>query len=132
MDKMAKKKAEAKQLKTTVKSYQQDIDAEKQKMAAYSQKMETNVRSLQANFRKCAKDMKNAALQMREDGIKQMHQKVHKYKGDIKDQIVENKEAVVRIENGVKLFQSEFNKKSKDFRAYARGPFRNYIKAFWG
>lgn len=129
---MGKKKAESKLLKTSVKSYQQGIDTEKQKMGAYSDKFKTTVRSLQANFKKHAKDMKNAALQMREDGIKQMSQKVHKYKGEIKDQIVENKESVARMDDNVKFFQSEINKKRKDFQAYARGPFQGYIKAFWG
>lgn len=130
---MAKKKAKAKtEAGTSVKSYQQGIDGEKQKMGAYSKKFGTTVKSLQADFKIHAKDMKNAALQIREDGIKQMSQKVHKYKGDIKDQIVENKEAVARIGNSVKLFQSEVRKKDHDFQAYARGPFQGYIKAFWG
>ncbi len=126
---MAKKKTEA---KSSVKTYKQSIDVEKQKMGAYSNNFKTTVRSLQANFKKHAKDMKVAALQMREDGIGRMHQKVHEYKRDIKDQIVENKEAVARIGDSVKLFQSEILKKNRDFKAYVRGPFKSYIKAFWG
>ena len=118
--------------RSSVKSYQIGIDTEKQKMGAYSKKFRTTVRSLQADWKSHAKDLKVAALQMREDGIKNMTQKVHKYKRDIKDQITENKEAVARIESSVKFFQSEINKKMKDFRAYARGPFQGYIRAFWG
>lgn len=126
---MAKKKTEA---KSSVKTYQQDINAEKQKMGAYSNKFKTTVRSLQANFKKHAKDMKVAALQMREDGIKNMDEKVRKFNHEIKGQIQENKEAISHIANNVKFFQSEISKKKKDFQAYARGPFNSYIKAFWG
>lgn len=136
----AKKKTKAEaESKTSVKSYQRDINAEKQKMAAYSRKMATNVRTLQANvkslqtsYKKFTKEMKEAAKTMRQDGIKRMNEKVGKFKGEIGDQIKENKEAISHMESNVKYFLSEINKKKKDFRAYARGPFNDYIKAFWG
>lgn len=129
---MAKKKAEPKKAGTSVKSYKQDIDVEKQKMGAYSKEFGTTVRSLQAGFKKHAKDMNAAALKIREDGIKNMSQKVGKFKYEIK-------EATTRMADNVKFIQceinkkkSEINKKKKDFQAYARGPFQGYIKAFWG
>ncbi|OIO62677.1 hypothetical protein AUJ69_02400 [Candidatus Woesearchaeota archaeon CG1_02_47_18] len=122
---MAKKKAEPKKAGTSVKSYKQDIDVEKQKMGAYSKEFGTTVRSLQAGFKKHAKDMNAAALKIREDGIKNMSQKVGKFKYEIK-------EATTRMADNVKFIQCEINKKKKDFQAYARGPFQGYIKAFWG
>ncbi len=145
MAKKAKSKAEA---KTSVKSYQKGINTETQKMTTYSKKFGTTVKSLQHDFKKHAKDIKEAASKMRKDkhmddrinefkgelktASKHMGSKVHKLNNDIKDQVKENKEASVRIENSVKLLLSEVNKKKKDFQAYARGPFNDYIKAFWG
>lgn len=144
---MAKKKTEA---KSSVKTYQQDIDAEKQKMGAYSNKFKTTVRSLQSNFKKHARDIKVAALQMREDGVKHMSNKINKFKGElkiagkimddkvrkfnheVKGQMQENREAVAHMADNVKFFQSEINKKKKEFQSYAHGPFNSYIKAFWG
>src|SRR3989344_937687 len=87
--------------KSSVKTYQQGIDTEKQKMGAYTKKMGSSVKSLQGEFKK-----------------------------EIKDQIKENKEAIANIGNGVQFFLGETNKKKKDFRAYARGPFNGYIKLF--
>ncbi|MEW5896477.1 MAG: hypothetical protein AB1668_02190 [Nanoarchaeota archaeon] len=124
---MAEKKSAE---KTSVKSYQQDTEAEKQKMGAYSKKFKTTVRSLQTGFKKHARDMKAAASSMREEGIRSMRQKVGKFNHEIKDQVKENKEAVTRMSDNVKFFQSEINKKKKDFKAYAKGPFTNSIKAF--
>ncbi len=118
--------------KTSVKSYQQNIDTEKQKMGTYSKKFGATVRSLQANWKKYEKDMKESATKMREEGMRNMTLKVNRFKGDIKAQIAENKGAVSRISDGIKLFQSEIKKEKKDFQAYARGPFQEYIKAFWG
>lgn len=149
--KIPKKKLKAKpETKSSVKSYKQGIEAEKQKMSSYSKKFGTTVRSLQADFKKHQKELKEAALNMREEGAKNMGDKINKFKGEIKtatksmkdkvnkfnqevkNQISENKEAVARIEKGVKFFLSEINKMERDFRAYARGPFTEYIKAFWG
>lgn len=139
-----------KEEKKSVKSYQQDIEAEKQHMSSYSKRFATTVRSLQANFRQHNKELKEAALKMREDGAKHMKAKINKFKGeiktsgkamdenvdkfkqDIKDQVKENKEAVSHIEKNVKYLLSEINKKKNDFQAYAKGPFQDYIKAFWG
>ncbi len=111
--------------KTSVKLYQQNTELEKQKMKTYARKMKTDVKSLQADFKKHAKDMNAAAAKMLEDGRKNMSQKVGKFNHEIKEQIRENKEATARMADNVKFFH-------KDFRAYARGPFQGYIKAFWG
>ncbi|MEK6868753.1 MAG: hypothetical protein AABX74_00860 [Nanoarchaeota archaeon] len=119
-----KKKGKA-EGKMTVKSYQQDINVEKQKMGAYSKKFGSTVRSLQADFRKHAKDMKAAAENMREEGIKKMSAKVGKFKGEIQDQIKENKTAVAHIASNIKYFLGEINKKKRDFRSYAK-------VSFWG
>lgn len=119
-----KKKAKA-EGKMTVKSYQQDINAEKQRMTSYSKKFGSTVRSLQADFKKHAKEMENAASNMREEGIKNMSAKVGKFKGEIQDQIKENKTAVSHIASNVKFFLSEINKKKKDFKTYAK-------VSFWG
>lgn len=133
---MAKKKAE---LKTSVKSYQHGVNLEKQKICTYAKKMGTNVkslqttaRSLQGEFKNYSKEMEIAGRNMIEEGNRHMNLKVGKFKGEITNQIKENKEAIAHIENGVKLFISDINKKKKDFQAYARGPFNNSIKAFWG
>ena len=112
-----KKKAEHLTLKTSVKSYQGDIGAEKQKMGDYAKKMSSSVRSLQKEFKIRAKEMKEAGRKMIEEGNRKMNALV-------KNQISENREAVSRIGNGVKMFLSEVNKKKKDFRAYQQ--------AFWG
>lgn len=124
-----KKKAHIKTEETTsatsVKTYQQGIDAEKPKMTGYSKRFGTSVRSLQADFKKHSKDLSAAALEMREEGTKKMNEKIN-------NQIKENKEAVAKIEAGVKFLISEVNKKKKDFQTYAQGPFTDYIKAFWG
>jgi len=148
---MAKKKVKGKtEVKLSVNSYKQGIKSEKQKMSAYSTKFGATVKSLQNDFKGHAKALNEAALKMRKDGAehmgnrinefkgemkvasKLMDSKVHKLNNDIKSQVKENKEAVSRIENGVKFFLSEVNKKQKDFQAYADGPFNNAIKAFWG
>lgn len=133
-----KLKAETKP-KTSVKSYQQDIEKEKREMGAYSKEMATNVRklqgnvkSLQADFKKYAKDLNASAATMREEGIKEMNGKIGKFKSDIKDQIKEHKEAISHMANNVRYFLGEINKKKKEFRAYTRGPFRDWINAFWG
>lgn len=34
--------------------------------------------------------------------------------------------------NAVKFFISEVDKKKRDFKSYAHGTFKDYIKAFWG
>ncbi len=127
--KMVNKKKES---ATSVKSYQQNITAEKQKMGAYTKKMKTSVRSLQADFKKHGREMHEAGRNMIADGNANMNAKVGKFRGEIKSQIKENKEAIANIGNGVKFFLGEVNQKKKDFRAYARGTFNNYIKAFWG
>ncbi len=119
-----KKKAKA-EGKMTVKSYQQDINLEKQRMASYSKKFGSTVRSLQSDFKKNAKEMENAASNMREEGIRNMRSKVAKFKGEIQDQIKENKTAVSHIASNVKFFLSEINKKKKDFKTYAK-------VSFWG
>lgn len=122
MVKMAeKKKAEA---KSSIKTYTQGIDAEKQKMATYSRKMETNVKSLQNKFKGYSKNLKEAAIALREEGIKNMSEKVGKFKGDIKAQIKENKESVSHIGDNIKYYLSEINKTKNNFKSYA--------KAFWG
>ncbi len=117
---------------TSVKSYQEGVNPEKQKMGAYTKKMRTNVRSLQAEFKKHAREMKEAGKNMIAEGNANMNSKVGKFRGEIKNQIKENKEAVTHLGNGVQFFFGEVNKKKKDFRAYSRGPFNGYIKAFWG
>lgn len=127
--KMASKKTE---LGTSVKSYQQDINLEKQKMGAYAKKMGTSVRSLQGDFKKHSKEMKEAGRNMIEEGNRNMNTKVGKFREEIKNQIKENKDAIAHMGNSVQFFLGEINKKKKDFRAYARGPFVSYIKAFWG
>ena len=119
-----KKKAKA-EGKMTVRSYQQDINVEKQKMGAYSKKFGSTVRSLQADFKKHGKEMKEAASNMREEGIKNMSAKVGKFKGEIQDQIKENKQAIAHIASNIKYFLGEINKKKKDFRSYAK-------VSFWG
>lgn len=118
---MTKEKIES---KPSVKSYQQDINLEKQKMDTYTRRMGSSVKSLQGEFKKSAKEMKEAGKNMIAEGNANMSTKVGKFKGEIKNQIKENKEAITRIENGVQFFLGEINKKKKDFRAYA--------KAFWG
>lgn len=145
--KKAKVKAEA---KSSVKSYERGIEVEKQNMGAYSKKFGATVRSLQADFKSHQKELKEAALKMHEEGKKKMNSKINQFKGemkaaaklmndkvnkfnsDVKSQISENKEAVSRIEKGTKFLLSEINKKKREFKAYAHGPFRDYIKAFWG
>ena len=123
---ISKKKAKAEgKGKMTVKSYQQDINVEKQRMGAYSKKFGSTVRSLQADFKKHGKEMKEAASNMREEGIRSMRPKVAKFKGEIQDQIKENKQAVAHITSNVKYFLGEINKKKRDFRSYAR-------VSFWG
>src|SRR3989338_4041471 len=117
-----KKKGKA-EGKMTVRSYQQDINVEKQKMGAYSKKFGSTVRSLQADFKKHGKEMKEAASNMREEGIKNMIPKVAKFKGEIQDQIKENKQAVAHIASNIKYFLGEINKKKKDFRSYAKVSF---------
>ncbi len=122
-----KKKADKKVAKTeatSVRSYKNDTEAEKQTMSAYSKKFGSTVRGLQSNFKKYTKDVRVAASALREEGIKNMSNKINKFKGDIEDQIKENKAAVTKISNGVKFFLSEINKKKKDFKAYAY--------TFWG
>ncbi len=125
---MAKKK----ELESSVKSYQQGIDLEKQKMNLYIKKTGTSVRSLQEEFRKHSKEMKGAAKNMLEEGSKNMNAKVGRFRGEIKNQIKENKEAAAHMESGVRFFLGEINKKKKDFQAYAQGPLTDYIRAFWG
>ena len=119
-----KKKGKA-EGKMNVRSYQQDINVEKQKMGAYSKKFGSTVRSLQADFKKHGKEMKEAASNMREEGIKNMSAKVGKFKGEIQDQIKENKQAVAHMVSNIKYFLGEINKKKKDFRSYAK-------VSFWG
>lgn len=119
-----KKKAIA-EGKMTVRSYQQGINVEKQQMGAYSRKFGHTVRSLQADFKRHEKDVKEAASNMREEGIKNMSAKVGKFKGEIQDQIKENKQAIAHIASNIKFFLGEINKKKKDFRSYAR-------VSFWG
>ena len=133
---MVQKKPE---VKSSVKTFQQGIDAEKQMMSAYAKKMGSSVRflqaevkHLQAEFKKHGKEMKEAGKNMIAEGNRNMDSKVGKFKGEIRNQIKENKEAIANIGNGVQFFIGEVNKKKKDFRAYARGPFNSYIKAFWG
>lgn len=126
---MVKKKTMT-ESKTSVKYYQQEIESEKHKMDAYSKKFATTIGPLQAGFKKHAKDMNASALKIREDGITNMNRKVGKFNHEIKGQIQENKEAVSRIANNIKFFQSEINKKKNDFKAYAHGPFTNDIKSF--
>ncbi|MEK6808561.1 MAG: hypothetical protein AABY14_02650, partial [Nanoarchaeota archaeon] len=64
--------------------------------------------------------------------IKRMSEKIVKFKSEAKDQIKENKESVARIGNSVKFLVAEINKKKRDFKAYAKGTFTDYIKAFLG
>lgn len=134
-----KKESEHVTLKTSVKSYQGGISAETQKMADYAKKMGSGVRSiqgqsksLQGEFKKHSKEMKEAGRAMIAEGNRNMHTKVSKFTGEIKEQIKENKEAVSHMENSIKLFLSEVNKKKKDFLAYQHGSFHAYIRAFWG
>lgn len=127
-----KKKAGQLALKTSVKSYQGDIDAEKQKMGDYAKKMGSSVRSLQKEFKGHAKYLQEAAAKMNEEGAARMQGKVNKFKAEIRDQGKENKEAIAYLGNGVKLLLSKVNQKKKDFHAYQQGPFQGYIKAFWG
>ena len=146
----AKKTKSKIKAKSSVKSYQQEIDTEKQKMGAYSKNMGKSVKSLQGEFKKHSKEMQEAGRNMIAEGNKNMNAKVNQFEGEIKvaskamsdgikrlhtnikNQMKENKETVSRIENGVKFFCSEVNKKKKDFQAYAQGTFPPYIKAFWG
>ena len=118
--------------KSSVKTYQQGIDTEKQKMGAYTKKMGSSVKSLQGEFKKHGKEMREAGRAMIAEGNRNMSAKVGKFMSEIKDQIKENKEAIANIGNGVQFFLGEINKKKKDFRAYASGPFNGYIKSFWG
>lgn len=127
-----KKEAEHSKSKTSVKSYQGGIGAEKQAMAGYAKKMGSSVRSLQGEFKRHSKEMHEAGRNMIAEGNRNMSAKVGKFTGEIKNQIKENKEAVSRMEHGVRLFLSEVNNKKKDFRAYQHGPFQGYIRAFWG
>ena len=131
---MVKQKLEA---KSSVKTYQQGIDIEKQKMGAYTKKMGSSVKSLQGGvkslqgeFKKHGKEMREAGRAMIAEGNRNMAAKVGKFSGEIKNQIKENKEAIANMGNGVQFFLGEINKKKKDFRAYARGPFNGYIKLF--
>ena len=126
---MVKQKSEA---KSSVKTYQQGINTEKQKMGAYTKKMGSSVKSLQGEFKKHGKEMREAGRAMIAEGNRNMAAKVGKFGAEIKNQIKENKEAIANMGNGVQFFLGEINKKKKDFRAYARGPFNSYIKAFWG
>ena len=119
-----KKKAETIALKTSVKSYQGDIDAEKQKMGDYAKKMGSSVRSLQKEFKGHAKDMQEAAAKMNEEGATRMRGKVNKFKAEIRDQMKENKGAAARLGNGVKLLLSQVNQTKKDFQTYSQ--------VFWG
>ena len=130
---VSKKKAKVeKEGKTSVSSYKKGIEVEKQKMGDYSKKFGTSVKSLQSDFKKLAKDLKEKGKAMIEEGIKHMEGKVSKYRSDIKAQIKENKEAVSHMDTNVKFLLGEINKKKKDFQAYSKGPFIDYIKAFWG
>ncbi len=126
---MAKKKTES---GTSVSSYQQGINTEKQKIGAYAKRMGTSVKSLQGEFKKHGKEMHEAGRNMIAEGNKKMAGKITRYKGEIRAQIKENDEAISRMGNGVKFFQSEVNKMKKDFHAYQRGAFQAYINAFWG
>lgn len=126
---MANKKTEP---GTSVKSYQQDINLEKQKMGNYTKKMRTSVKSLQAATKSYSKEMKDAGRNMIAEGNRNMNVKVGKFREEIKNQVKENKEAIAHIGNSIQFFLGEVNKKKKDFRAYTRGPFAGYIKAFWG
>lgn len=114
-----KKKAKA-EAKSSVKSLKHGIEVEKQKMGAYSKKMGASVRSLQAGFKKHAKDVKEAAIALREEGIKNMSEKVGKFKGDIKAQIKENKESVSHMGDNIKYYLSEINKTKNNFKSYAK------------
>ncbi len=118
--------------KTSVSSYKTGIAAEQQKMGEYSKKFGASVKSLQSDSKKFAKDLKEAGKAMIEEGIKRMEGKVSKYRSDIRAQVKENKEAGSHMASNVKLFLGEINKKKKDFQAYAKGPFADYAKAFWG
>lgn len=137
--KQVSKKAVKPLVKQSVKSYQDCIEAEKQKMAAYSRKMSgsvkefrSDVKSLQNTYRQYSKELKDAARSMRAEGTRNMNEKVGKYTQDIQAQISEHKEAVKHIGASVKYFISQINAKKAEFKSYARGPFRSYIKAFWG
>jgi hypothetical protein len=126
-DKKDETKAEVEEktlVKTSVKSYQQGIESEKQEMSTYSKGFEAGVKSLQADIEKHSKYVKNAALKMREEGVKNMGEKVAKFRKEIEDQIKENKEAVSHMANNVKYFLSEIHKMEKNFG--------DYSKAFWG
>ena len=119
---------------------------EKQKMKAYSNKMALSVKSLQSdvkslknNWKQNTKHLRNAAAAMHNEGINTMKQKLGKFnskiagfRNEIQDQVKENKECAAHICNNIKYFNSEINAKKKAFRSYARGPFNDYIKAFWG
>lgn len=117
---------------TSVNSYRQDVNEEKRKMGAYTKKMGTSVKSLQAGYKKHGQEMRDAGRNMIAEGNENMNAKVGKFRGEIKDQIKENKAAIAHLGNGVRFFLGEVNKKKKDFQAYARGSFNSYIKAFWG
>lgn len=124
---------------SSVKLYQEGIDTEKQKMSAYSKKMGSSIRAmgssikaLQNDFKKHGRDMNAAAVALRETGIQNMNMKVTKFKGEIRAQIRENKEAVANMGNSVNYFVSQINGKKRDFRSYAKGEFQNWIKSFWG
>ncbi len=130
---MSKKKTSLKEnIGTSVKSYQEGIDTEKQKMNVYAKKMASSVKSLQNDFKKHAKDMNAAALALREAGMQNMNTKVTKFKGEIRAQVRENKEAIANIGNSVNYFVSQINGKKRDFSSYAKGEFQNWIKSFWG
>jgi len=136
-DKKAKskieEKAEAKTpVKASVKSYQQGIESEKQEMSTYSKGFEAGVKSLQADIEKHSKYVKNAALKMREEGVKNIGEKVVKFRKEIEDQIKENREAVFHMADNIKYFLSEIDKKKKDFQSYAQGSFNDYINVFEG
>ncbi len=126
-----KKKEEAKQ-RTSVRSYKEGVELEKQKMNTYSKKFVGGVKLLKGEFKKHSKDMKEAAQNLRAEGIKNMSEKVGRFKKDIQEQVKENKDAVVHMEDNIKYFTSEINKEKKGFRSYAQGPFKEYIKNFQG
>ncbi len=118
--------------KTSVKSYCQGVEKEKQKMEIGTKVFQTNVRSLQNKFKQHAKDMGEAASKLLEEGNRKMKGKISRFKGQIREQIKENNEANSLFSSGLNKFNSDINKKKKEFEAYTKGPFQDSIKAFWG
>ncbi len=123
--KKTKAKPEAKESKTSVRTYKEGIELEGQKMTAYSKKFGSSVKSLQADIKKHSKDISAAAKNLREEGIKNMSNKIEKFKKDIQN-------ATEHMADNIKYFTSEINKQKKDFKNYAQGPFKEYIKNFQG